>query len=285
MRLVVATIAPNITLPIWARLFKRSVLPTVDRCIFRVGSPIHEMRELARKVLDFADLTISERFESHGHALTGLYSGVPSGADVLVLEDDCFVDCHRDYIDSIWTMLPYVGGVMGSRLAKVLTPEPERGWFLDTYGDGIYPNMMFAQVDVLREHTDMDFTSRNRGDVAQFIGEQLHAAGIHQKLFAHLPQCRLSMYCGTRQVDPDTWDGPWLHVGEMSVPPRWQSGKVAGHYEAAAAYQAALDSGEVVPGEQAERMRGFLLEHKCHRPDWYAKCLNLMRRVFATGRE
>lgn len=286
-RVAVATIAPNITLPIWSRMFQEHVLPAVDECRFIVGTPIEELQEMAMVVLDeFAAPIIRDSYQSHGEALTELYAGLPAGAEVLVLEDDCFVTCELAYICELFERLPSVGGVIGSRMAKMMAPRDNR--FLDTYGTGLYPNMMFAQVDVLRAHTDMDFTSRNCGDVGHMVGEQLHDAGVHTSEAAHVPQCRLSAYCGTDKVDPETWDGPWLHIGEMSVPQRFRpQDSRAGHFEAMACFAAALETGEVWPGEVADSVAKHVEVNEGDAwPQWqahYQACKRLCERVFEPG--
>lgn len=296
-RVVIAAIAPNITLPIWARLFRRAILPVVDEARFIVGSPSAEMLELAQGVLSFAELDLRPAYQSHGHAVTELYRGIKGDADTLVLEDDCFVTCPPVFIDSCFARLQELGGVIGSRMARSLEAIDNRqpgGGLVgpDTFGDGLYPNMAFCSLPVLRANTDMDWTSRNRGDVGQCIGDQLHAAGLHLRPEAQLPQCRLSMYAGCVMVDPDTWKGPWLHVGEMSGIPRWSVGsppppRPGGHYEAVAAYAAALESGECHPGSELELMRGHVAWAES-RPEYqagrYPACKALLARVFASGR-
>lgn len=258
-------------------------MPTVDCARFIVGTPDPELRDLARQVLGFAGrLDIRASYQSHGHALNELYAGLPQDAEVLVLEDDCYVTCGPDHIASIWERLPAVGGVMGSRMARMLEPDPPR--FLDTFGRGLYPNMMFAQLSVLRSQTDLDFTSREGGDVGQLMGEQLHHKGIHATLEAHLPQCRLTGYCGTERVDPATWTGPWLHVGEMSNPTKWRPGQPRpGYFEASAALAAALATGEVLEGPAADKAKLFTTFTREHWPDHkelHDQFQDLMTRVF-----
>ncbi len=283
-RIAIAAIAPDITLPIWAAMFRRAVLPTVDEVRVVAGSPIAEMRTLADRELGFARIRLLDCYPSHGHELTELCRSIEGDADVLVIESDCFVRCAPSVIREIWDRL-HLFGVMGSRMAR---GPAEGAAFLDTFGAGLYPNMCFASLDVLRKHTSMDWTSRDGGDVGQIVGEELHEAGLHNTSAAHLPQCRLSSYCGVQMVEPGSFKGPWLHVGEMSGIPRWGIGSPPTqrhtHSPAAvAAYAAAIESGLCRPGAELERMRGhvewFGSQPAAQEPHYQA-CKRLLGRVF-----
>lgn len=282
MRTAIACFAPNITLPIWSRLFKASVLPTIDACRFLVGSPIAEMRDLARAELSFAELEVRDSYVRHGEALNHLLDGLDAspGNVVLLVEDDCFVTCGTERLERIWAELPS-WHVMGSRMAhRFEEGEPVR--FLDTFGDGLYPNMCFAEVDALAE---LDFRPMAGRDVGGMVGEELHRRGVHVAAGAHLPQRRLSGYLGTDQVIPEDWAGPWLHVGEMSLQPRWKMHGEGRMVEAMAAYSVAMEDAEVarLPAAEVFHEHAWWAETywSASNLDYLGRCKDLMRRVYA----
>jgi len=279
-RVCIATIAPNVTIPVWSRLFKKSVSPVIDEARFTVGSPIGEMRDLAQLCCGpLAELEVLTSYQSHGHALDHLLGGLRPDDKVLVIEDDCYLGCAPWVIEQCFDKVRR-WEVVGSRHARVL----EKGNIIggDTWGGGLYPNMLFARVDALGTTS---FVSERGWDIGGLLGEAVHARGLHRDPEAHLRQNRLSRYSGCVPVEPANWDGTWLHIGEMSSTlPMWTETSRGGHPEAVAAYAACLESGECHPGSDLERAKMHIgwaesSGHPHYTSDWYHDCKALVRRV------
>jgi hypothetical protein len=255
-RLAIGALAPNCTLPLWVAGLRRAVLPVVDRCIFIVGTPDNAMLRMARDELgrDGLHCDFRRTFVPHGEALTELlhYEEL-RGRQILLLEDDLFLFCEPHAIDRYFRLLPDVGGVIGSRMAMFGEPAPADGAILnsliggwgDTWGQGIYPCMMFAEVEALRRAApELCMLARDGGDVGHWVGVDCHRAGIHACEPAHLPQRRLTPYPGCRPLPTGQPASPWVHVGQMSVAAGWRRPDDAGGEgwaETVGAYAAALD--------------------------------------------
>lgn len=309
MRTALAIVTPNVTLPIWLHRLRQSIKDVVDQVVLIVGHHDPTVLEWAKHTVDASfpgpHPSVIARYSPHNHnhgrTLTETVVSHKNMGEVMLLEDDCFLWCNPSYIDNLFNELRYyhfLGSCMATGNPKYTEMEllrfPEldlRLHGLDTYGAGFYPNMAFFDLDLLRQVTDCDFTSRvirgtsqedglsfkwerlvppeyptkpvdeplitwTRGrwtrpgavidaalDIGHWIGIQLHLQRFHLLPPSHIPQCRLTEYPGCVKVSA-SWNGPWLHVGQMSQPPHWTKPElVCGnrYEETLAAFDAALD--------------------------------------------
>ena len=295
MRTAVAMVTPNLTLPLWLRGVQRAVSPVVDRWVLAVGTTDADLERWAVGLLQqlpLVNITLGRRlddmgtpaYHQHGQILTDLLNLAELGDDqLLMLEDDLFLRCPPEEIDRLFRLLPAVGGVIGSRMAMQGDPGPPL-WG-DTWGDGIYPCMMFAEGAVLRRHTRMDWRSRDGGDVGHWVGVELHRAGLHQGMVTDLPQYRLTPYPGCAQPAMDAVL-PWCHVGQMSGPPTWPSREYVcrghGNEITVGAYAAALEA--LPPSTPCHRRMAEIVSWCVQYPDWdlplFLRTRDFMRKMY-----